>query len=202
MEVGISPISYKGDLSQGYQKWSSAFHIGIKNNFKQKWNGHFDLMIGKVQGQNPDYTFGTSTPNTFFSTSLISLNYDLQFNIIKKKNFILYISQGIGLLRFIPKDEFNSSLSDKFNTRAKNETYNNVSFIFPHSIGFMYFLPNNYGAGFQIGRLVPTTDYIDNISQLSSYKKPDNLLMIKFSFYAPISFKSNSNPSPTSTNTK
>jgi hypothetical protein len=190
IEIGVSPISYKGDLSQGYQKWTSGFHIGIKKNNKKKLNGHFNLMIGNVIGQNINYSFAsnTGTPTRFFKSSLIALNYDLQFNLIKKDNFILYISQGVGLLRFTPKDEENNDLGQKFNTRAKNETFNNIALMLPHSIGVMYFLKNNYGGGFQIGRLTPTTDYIDNISQLSSYKKPDNIIMVKFTFIAPLSY--------------
>jgi hypothetical protein len=190
LEVGVSPLSYKGDLSQGYQQWTSGFHIGLKRNNKKKLNGHFNLMIGNVSGQNINYSFtsSTGTPSKFFKSSLISLNYDLQFNLIKKDNFILYISQGIGLLRFTPKDDENNDLGQKFNTRAKNETFNNIALMLPQSIGFMYFLKNNYGGGFQIGRLTPTTDYIDNISQLSSYKKPDNIFMVKFTFIVPLSY--------------
>jgi hypothetical protein len=195
IEVGISPLSYKGDLSQGYEKWTSAFHIGLKRNTKKKVNGHFDLMIGSVEGQNINYAYNTSaSPNKFFKTNVASLNYDIQFNILKKERYILYISQGIGLIRFVPKDEFGEELSGKFNTRAKNEIFNNISFMFPQSIGFMYFFKNDYGAGFQLGRLTPATDYIDNISKLSNYKKPDNIFMFKFSVLAPISYKKNETP--------
>lgn len=191
LELGVSPLSYKGDLSQGYENWTSGFHIGLKRNTKEKWNGHFNLMIGNVTGQNPEYTYpaSSSTPSLFFKTNLISLNYDLQYNLLKKNNFILYISQGIGLLRFSPKDEENNSLSDKFTTRAKDENFNNISFIFPHYIGFIYFLKNSYGLGMNIGRINPATDYIDNISKLSNYKKPDNIFSFRFSIFIPISFK-------------
>lgn len=196
LELGISPISYKGDLSQGYQKWTSAFHIGLKRNDKKRVNGHFNLMAGTINGQNIHYSFpsSTATPSRFFKTTFIALNYDVQYNIIKKDHFILFISQGIGLLRFTPKNEDNEDLSDKFNTRAKDETFNNIAFFFPHSIGFMYFLPNNYGAGFQIGRLSPATDYLDNISLLSDYSKPDNILAFKFTVLAPLTYKKAATP--------
>ena len=191
IELGASPISYKGDLSQGYQKWGSGFHIGIKRNNKKRMNGHFNVMIGSVSGQNVNYSYPASTaiPNQFFKARLFTLNYDLQYNIIKKDRFIFYISQGIGLMRFSPKDEDNVNLADKFNTRAKDESFNNISFMLPHYIGIIYFLKNYYGVGFQIGRLTPTTDYLDNISQLSTYKKPDNILSVKFTVYAPLSYK-------------
>jgi hypothetical protein len=190
LELGVSPLSYKGDLSRGYEKWTSAFNLGLKRNNKKTWNGHFNLMVGSVTGQNINYTFESSaTPNNFFKATLVSLNYDLQYNIIKKDNFILYVSQGIGLMRFITRDEDNNDFADQFSTRAKNETYNNITLILPHHIGIIYLFKNNYGAGFQLGRLTPTTDYLDNISQLSSYKKPDNIFAFRFSFYAPLSYK-------------
>lgn len=189
-ELGISPVSYKGDLSQGYEKWTSAFHIGLKRNNKERLNGHFNLMIGTVTGQDINYDYpSNSVPNNFVKTSLVSINYDLQFNLIKKEHFILYISQGLGLMRFTPKDEEGNKLGDKFNTRAKNETYNTITVFFPHAIGCMYFLPNNYGVGIQVGRFSPATDYLDNISQLSSYKKPDNIMAIKFTILAPLSLR-------------
>jgi hypothetical protein len=196
VELGLSPLSYKGDLSQGYQKWTSAFHLGLKRNNKKKWNGHFNFMMGSVTGQNINYTYPSSsaTPNSYFKSSIVSLQYDIQYNLIKKEHFILYISQGIGLMRFVIRDEDNNDLSDKFNTRAKNETFNNIAFFFPHSIGFMYFLSNNYGAGFQVGRLSPASDYLDNISQLSDYKKPDNILAFKFTILAPLTYKKEPTP--------
>lgn len=196
VELGISPLSYKGDLNQGYQKWTSAFHIGLKKNNKKKLNGHFNFMMGSVTGQNINYVYpsATATPNSYFKSSIVSFQYDVQYNLIKKDHFILYISQGIGLLRFVIRDEDNNDLSDKFNTRAKNETFNNIAFFFPHSIGFMYFLSNNYGVGFQAGRLSPASDYLDNISQLSDYKKPDNILAFKFTILAPLTYKKEPTP--------
>jgi hypothetical protein len=197
MEIGVCPISYKGDLSQGYQNWTSAFQLGLKRNGKKRVNGHFNLLIGTILGQNAGYSYSNSSPNQFFKTSFLSINYDVQYNIIKKDHFILYISQGIGLMRFTVKDEDNTDLADKFNTRAKNETYNNITFFFPHSIGVMYFLKNDYGLGFQAGRFSPGTDYLDNISKLSTYKGADNILAFRFSFIVPITYKKATDASPT-----
>jgi hypothetical protein len=191
IEAGLSAIAYKGDLSSKYANWSSALNIAIRWNKKKRLNGHINLMIGKVTGQNYEiqYSDNATPPNTannFFKSSIFSLNYDLQVNLIKKEHFILYIGQGIGLLRFLPKDENNESLIDKGRTRAKNETYNNLSIILPSHAGFIFTLKNNFGIGFQAGWLNPVTDYIDNISELSNYAKKDNLLAYKFSFLIPM----------------
>lgn len=198
-ELGLSANSYKGDLSSSFDKWTSSVHLGMRFNRKERLNGRFGLMAGNVTGENRDYEFieesgVPASPNKFFNTRLISLNYDLNINLIKTNNFILYFSQGIGLLRFNPRDANNEKLEEKFNTRARNELYNNISFIFPTNLGVMYILPNHYALGFQAGFMNPSTDYIDNISQWGHRDKKDNILMYRLTFYAPLTYK-NGEPS-------
>jgi hypothetical protein len=199
LETGIGPTAYKGDLSNHYQKFSSSFHLGLLMKNDKRMNGHFDLMIGNITGQNANLTFpidtttATPTPNKFFRTSLFSVNYDLIIKLIKKKNFTLYISQGIGILRFKPVDENKNNLSDQFNTREENETYNNFTIMLPTNIGAIYTLKNNYGLGVQLGWLNSQSDYLDNISKWGTRTKKDNVFICKFSFYVPLTFVS-SNP--------
>jgi hypothetical protein len=193
-EIGIGPNAYKGDLSGSYQKFSSSFHLGIMFKNDKRLNSHFGLMIGNITGQNPhlsfpvDTTMPAPTPNKVFKTTLFSVNYDLMIKLIKKENFTLYISQGIGVLRFNPKDENNENLSDQFNSRAENETFNNFTIMLPTNIGAMYTLKNNYGFGFQMGWLNSQSDYLDNISMWGSREKKDNVFLCKFSFYAPLAY--------------
>ncbi|HEY8401924.1 MAG TPA: hypothetical protein VIK89_11715 [Cytophagaceae bacterium] len=194
-EAALSANSYKGDLHSNYQKWTGAFHAGILLNHKYRLNGHFGLMAGTIMGDNADYQFtdnsgNTATPNTFFKTSIIALNYDIHLNLLKKNNYIVYLTQGAGLLRFSPKNELNEELTGQFNTRAKNETYSNITLFFPTGIGAIYLFPNGYGAGFQATYLNTTSDYLDNISQYGHRQKKDNVLSYRFSFYIPISYKS------------
>ncbi|MCR6638832.1 MAG: hypothetical protein NVV82_07550 [Sporocytophaga sp.] len=142
-------------------------------------------------GQNGKYEFNpdlnpSPTPNTYFKTTLIGINYDLQLNLIKRKWGCFFISQGIGLMRFTPKDQHNDKLQTKLSTRAKGEDYNNVTFVFPTKAGVMFFLPSWYAIGLQAGYLNPTSDYLDNISNWGIKKKKDNILTIKISVFIPI----------------
>jgi len=191
LTVGMGGTSYRGDLTKRFESWGGTFHAGIVFNKKKRVNGYIHLMIGGVRGNNDSYTFQsttttTATPNTYFKTSLFSLGYEIRINIIKKDFFTFYISPGIGLLHFTPKDEFNTSYANQLNTRAKGETYSNTALMIPIKIGATYYLPSGYGIGVDGGFLNPLTDYIDNISIWGSRKKKDNLLQLNLMLYIPI----------------
>jgi hypothetical protein len=193
LEIGMSGNSYKGDLSSGYYKWAGGYHFGILLNRKKRLNGHFNLMIGNIVAQNPDYYYdnGAATPpspNKFSNTRLITVNYDLHINLVKRSNFIFYLYQGIGAMRFDPRDTDNNKLLDQLNSRAKNETYSNITIFFPHGIGALYTLKQGYGVGLQTGFINPASDYLDNISQWGTVKKKDNILTFKLTLYAPLNF--------------
>ncbi|UII29380.1 hypothetical protein LVD15_13400 [Fulvivirga maritima] len=178
--------AYNGDLSQ-YDQYGALFHIGLQLNKNRKFNGNFNLGIGSVRGENSQFRLNDNleaTPNRYFKTSYLFINYDLHYNIIKKEQVIVYISQGIGLFRFNPKDEDGNNLSDQSNTRNSDETYSNLTLMLPTSVGAIYFLPNEWGVGFQAGLLNTMTNYIDNISELGDGGN-DNILEFRLAFYVP-----------------
>lgn len=190
LEIGVGATAYKGDLNSRYDYWASSLQIGIKFNKKERLNSHLNLTIGSVVGQNNQYKFTSNnvqtTPNLYFKTSIFSFQYDLQYNFIKKTNFILYMSQGIGFLRFVPKDEEGKELQDQRNTRASDETYENTTIILPLSFGAMYILKNGYGFGVQTSYLFPQTDYIDNISGWGQESGKDKIAIVKFWVAVPL----------------
>ncbi len=191
LEIGISANAYRGDLASSYQKWASAFQAGIKLNHSRRLSGHFGLAIGTVTGQNPAYVFtGPSdvppTPNRYFRSTFFSLNYDLQVHVWRTKHWTAYVSQGVGFMRFTARDDQNRDLQSNLATRPTDETYSNVSVVFPTQAGLMYLLPNEYGVGLQAGWLNPITDYLDNISQWGNRNKKDNVFWVKFLFVVPL----------------
>ncbi len=194
LEVGVSSNAYRGDLATKYQKWASGFQLGLKLNAKKRLNGHFNLGIGSITGQNPNYQFSGSvekpaTPNLFFKTSYLSLNYDLQVNLLKTRHWIVYVSQGAGLIRYNPKDDRNKGLQSQFGTRPEEESYTNITLLLPTQAGAIYLFENGFGLGVQTGWLNSQTDYLDNISQWGNRSKKDNVLQFRFSFLAPVNFQ-------------
>ena len=80
LELGVIANAYRGDLTTRYEKWTQAFHIGVKLSRKKRLNGHVGLTIGKINGENINYSSPLPvppTPNKFFTTNFIIFNYDL-----------------------------------------------------------------------------------------------------------------------------
>ncbi|MFY0650455.1 MAG: hypothetical protein JXQ96_00410 [Cyclobacteriaceae bacterium] len=189
---GMGPSAYKGDLNGGFDKWSSSMYLGVKFNRFNKINGNFTLTIGTVNGQNVNYVFDngglpTPAPNRFFKTKFVGLNYELHYNFIDKENLKVYASQGIGIMRFDPKDEFNTSLIDQLETRAPSETYGNITLMLPTQVGVLYSLPNELSVGLQLGFSNTLSDYIDNISTYSAQGGKDNIFSYRFELHIPVS---------------
>lgn len=189
LELGVSANTYRGDLST-YQKFTSCFHVALKFNQARKINGRIGISSGFITGDNRLYTFRTSeglaSPNTFFKTNLISFDFELQYNLIKTRQWIVYLSQGIGLNRINVKDKNGESLLNNLDTRAAGEAYTNFVFSLPTGIGAMYIFKNGYAFGTQAQFLNTTSDYLDNISAWSVKTGSDNIFRLKFSFFAPL----------------
>lgn len=186
IEAGIAPVSYKGDLSPGYSSWGNSYHIGFRFNTRKRLNGHLNFMFGKFSSSNPFLDQINSSPNTFFKTSFIALQYDLQLYIIKNSWMGFYLSPGVGFLRYIPKDSEGNRLIDDPKTRNKNEEYGSITFMLPLQAGLSFFLPTGQGLGLQAGWVNSFSDYLDNISQLGKVKKKDNLLMYRIFVSIPL----------------
>lgn len=192
VELGVSANSYKGDIRHSYTDWATGVNVGILFNKAKRVNGHFNLMIGSAVAQNPNYFFDDGsdpqpTPNEFARIKMYAFNFDLHINLYKKNNFIVYLYQGLGLVRFDPRDSENKKLLDQLNTRAQGETYSNISFMLPHGLGVLYVSKPGFGVGFQAGYLNTTSDYLDNVSKWGDRAKKDNILSYKMTVYIPFS---------------
>jgi hypothetical protein len=186
--MGLSGNHYRGDL-QGGTQFKPGLHLGLKFNKDQRLNGNFTLSLAQVEGQDPGFFPDTEPnirPNRYFTSTFFAANYMLQYNLIKKERYRLYIGQGIGLFRYNPKDEQDRPLQDQRSTRLPNEEYGNISLMLPTAAGLIYFLPNQWGIGFQASLLNPLTDYLDNISELGPKKGNDNVLQFRLQLLVPL----------------
>ncbi|MCS7020100.1 MAG: hypothetical protein RMJ87_13685 [Cytophagales bacterium] len=187
MALGTSMIAYNGELSQ-YNTFSAMFH-GKLIQTRNRWlNPAVEFGGGKLTANNVRYTSETGTPNRSFNTSFFHLSAQLQLNLIKKPHQCLYLSQGIGMMRFSPQDDRNNALLKRPETRANEETYSNFALLLPTAIGGTYQFPNHWGIGMEVGLLNTRTDYLDNISLLGDPSTKDNVLRIQFAVIAPLSY--------------
>lgn len=190
LSIGISSLAYKGDLGQNYSKWSGGFSAGLQFNTHKKWSGSINLLAGNVTGQDTSPSFNLDpesgrTPNTYFKTSVVSLYYQLFWNVYSGKRLRLFVGQGAGLLRYEPKNEEGLSLASQNNTRASNESYGSLTVLAPSSLGAAWKFKNNFGVGYRLTLFNTATNYLDNISQLGS-QGGDNVLGHQLSLMIPV----------------
>lgn len=188
LQVGGSMNAYKGDLSPSYQKWSSAFHLGVVS-FAGRWlNPTASLSFGNLTGQQTDYNYlaPPSKANTFFKTNFAQLSLGARLNAIKSDYLTVYVQPNISVMRFTPLDIRNQKLADQAETRALGETLPSTALAFPISVGAMYaFKASDIGIGAEVGLLNPMTKYLDNIGDYGN-GSTDNSLQVKLSVYVPL----------------
>jgi hypothetical protein len=128
--------------------------------------------------------------NRFFDTRYLNVHFEFHYTVFKFGNSELFVSQGLGLFRFNPLDSDKSPLLSQSFTRAEDEGYGLISFMFPSQMGFHMRLVNGFGIGVQAGFYNPLTNYIDNIGELGQGRNFDNLLFFRMMFFVPIKLPS------------
>ena len=193
LTVGTGLLTYKGDMGT-YDKSGMGFNIGLRLTKKKLLNGSFNLGFGSISDDDPNtpkaQQFNDLIPNSYFKSSIAYLNYALNINIIKNEKWWVYLSQGIGFVRFSPKNENGEKLVDLDNTREAGEEYRTSAFMLPTSLGFVYHLSDDWGIGMNTALLNTQSDYLDNISKLGSSGN-DNVLSVLFTLNKRIHLSSN-----------
>ncbi len=190
----FSASGLRGDLNSRYRTWLPGWHVGLRFNRKKQLNGTFQFGTGRVVSEKLNVFFSSNDiprpePVNYVSTRFFTVGYDLQANVFRYKNILAYASLGFHLLQFNPKDKEGKSLSgeDRNKTRARGETYGNISTCFPTLVGITYFFKNQMGLGLQAGWLNQTTGYLDNMKQLGESGRRDNVATFRFQFFSPLS---------------
>jgi hypothetical protein len=186
--AGANALAYKGSLQKSYARWTPGFQFGVYFQKRKLVNGMLTATFGQVIGEDRDYSKPAKfsdqiQPVSKFQTNIFSLQYELQLLLFRYKGFRLFASQGIGFLRFTPKDWEGNSLIEKDRTRAPDESYSKNSIQFPTQVGLQYWFPNKMGFGIQAGWLNSTSKFIDNMSKLSGNEVADNIATFRFQFY-------------------
>ncbi|MEM9858425.1 MAG: hypothetical protein AAF843_13765 [Bacteroidota bacterium] len=184
---GGSANSYRGELSN-YGTWSGGVQVGLIFNKNKKLSGSLQFGLGTVSGSDRSFALQTNagepTPNTFTKTNFSFLNYAARFTFLRKSSFSAYVSQGMGFMRFNPKDEFGDDLIDQDTTRPPDEEYRNISLILPTGLGAVYLFDNGFGINLEGCFMNTASDHIDNIAQFGD-SKADNLLSTRLTLLIP-----------------
>jgi hypothetical protein len=187
--AGFSSWQYSGSYA-GSQPLNAGFFVGFKTNKARYFNTRFELGFGRAQGQSMTFAnlYGNSNqgPSPSFITDIYYGGLDLNLNILKKPSHTLYITGGIGLMRFDPKDGQGNGLATINTTRQLGEAYSQSSVWFPLGIGATYWILNGPGIGLQVTYQNPSTRYIDNVDKLSPNSVADQLFVTRVSIFIPL----------------
>ena len=199
--VGGSANGFKGELNEHYNRFGPGGHVTLQLNKKKRLNGTFNLQVATLRMQTIPQLIqlpegSTARPATLVKTSFVALHYDLHLNLIKTNRWIVYLSQGVGLLRFSAEDGGGNNLADNTTTRGQGEEVSPISILLPTSAGIQHLFKSGYGLGFQVGVLNPGTDYLDNMEDLAKTKQSDNVLQYRFSLAIPLSFPDSDGSQP------
>lgn len=191
LTAGFSAISYKGSLSGSYSRWTPAYHIGLRLEKKKLLSSFLGIGFGRYIGEDRAYRLPARAdqnlqPSPAFEGSFFSLHYEARFLLFRFKSITMQATQGIGLFRFSVEDRSGNKLSEKPKSRAAGEAYSQNSFFFPSGLLVQFQFPNRMSLGFQAGWYNNSSQYLDNMKNLSLNQNRDNLASLRFHVSLPL----------------
>ena len=185
--VGLLGASYVGDLNvdgNALHRFHPGVSISLQFDSEKLITPQLNTGFAKVVAQNRDLqpVEGVS-PNSFVETPFFFVDFRLRARFLREKAFHPYVSAGIGLLGYTPKDEDGNNLLDNISTRQEGETYGSITAGFPMSIGAELELSPLIGMGLEYTHRFTASDYLDNISQLGTRDGNDKLQSLLVSIY-------------------
>jgi opacity protein-like surface antigen len=161
-----------------------SIYAGIRYKLKSNMAVKLNLIHGSSSGsdigsKNPERNFSFKT--SFFEPSVqyeyyFIGDYDQNRNVASLFNrrgmindyrtFTAYGFLGVGGLFFNPKLSFNGSPPDPTVNYFSN--YSKMSVVIPFGLGVKYVVDRYWSIGFEFGRRITFTDYLDGISSAYS----------------------------------
>ena len=183
--IGLLAAGYAGDLtvnSHPFERFSAGASLSLQFASEKLISPQLNGGFGKFSAQDRDIAAVEGVqPNTFVETPFFFVDLRIKARFLRETGFNPYISAGIGMLGFTPRDGMGNSLLDNYSTRQEGETYGSITANFPLSAGFEVKLGPILLVGLEYTYRVTTTDYLDNISALGQKEGNDNLQSILLS---------------------
>lgn len=192
---GIAGNIYIGDLNQKISDTRNVypgFYISTRFSRKGTFFSSFNLGYATLSEQLHDGETMTVSgagyqASTFFSTRIYSIDYRLQYILLKKIPYSPYLKAGAGLMRFAPFDLNGVNLATNLFSRPEFEDYSVFSYYFPVGAGFQYRANPHLYLSAEYNMYLSGTDYLDNIGSNGTKQGKDYFHSIQFSVYVRIS---------------
>ncbi len=196
--VGLLGASYVGDLNTNggsLERFSPGANLSLQFASDHLLSPQLNAGFGKFMAQDRDLKAVEGVqPNTFVQTSFFYVDLRLKARFLREAFVHPYLSAGVGLLGFTPKDGEDNSLIDNLASRKDGETFGSITAGLPLSTGFELAFSPIILVGLEYTYRITTTDYLDNIGQIGLRDGKDklhSLLLTLYITFDPDAMKSN-----------
>ena len=191
LEIGLlgGGMVYTGDTHCEQFFFSRVNPAGgayLRYNFSDVLSTRFNLIAGKISGNDADYPNRSHGDRNFsFTSNLVDANLMLEWEPFGKKRYenanafrkILspYLAVGAGFLYGKPVVNYNeaNNVANAANIALDKANTKNTFFNVPFGAGVRYDLSRRLTLGLEGFFRLPFTDYLDGVSQSANSKKND-----------------------------
>lgn len=185
--MGLLGAAYSGDLAQGEEAFTRFYPgIGVSLQFvnEKLISPQLNTGFGKFVAQDRDLAAVEGVqPNTFVATNFFFVDFRLRARFLREKAVVPYLSAGIGLLGYTPKDMNGNNLVDNVGTRAEGEIFGSLTAGFPLSLGTEIYLNHLLSVGMEYTFRPTGSDYLDNVGMLGTKAGKDKIHSVLLSMY-------------------
>jgi hypothetical protein len=185
--LGLQGTTYVGDLNTDGTAWhrfspgaSLSLQFASKKLLSPQLNAGFGRIVAQDRSLEPVEGI---QPNTFVQTPFFFLDLRLKARFLREAPIHPYLSAGVGMLGYSPKDGDGNNLIDNFATRYEGETYGSMSAAFPLSAGVEIPLHPILLLGLEYTYRPTTSDYLDNVGQAGLRPGKDKLQSLMLTLY-------------------
>ena len=178
---GYTGNAYRGDLTQeSSAMWRAepGANLSVNLDNLKKLRLQFNLGFGGFTEQAdeplPMAPEGIA-PNEFVRTTFYYTDLRLQYRLFPDHAVTPYLSAGVGLFSFQPRDAAGNFLGENIFSRLPEEEYLTLIGSFPLSAGVEWKLNPILGIGLEYTYRLTGSDYLDNIGQLGTAPGADQL---------------------------
>jgi Outer membrane protein beta-barrel domain len=185
--LGLLGTTYVGDLnSQGgaWERFSPGACLSLQFASDHLLSPQLNAGFGKFVAQDRTLQSVEGVqPNTFVQTPFFFVDLRLKARFLRTLPVHPYLSAGVGLLGYTPKDADANNLIDNTATRNDGELYGSMTAGLPLSTGVEIRLSPILHLGLEYTYRITTSDYLDNIGQVGLRDGKDKLQSLLLSLY-------------------
>ncbi len=185
--IGLMGTSYVGDLNtQGgaWERFSPGACLSLQFASDHLLSPQLNAGFGRFVAQNRDLQAVEGVqPNTFVQTPFFFVDLRLKARFLREAMVHPYLSAGIGLLGYTPKDADGNNLIDNFATRQDGETFGSMTAGLPLSAGAELRVSPILMVGLEYTYRITTSDYLDNIGLVGLRDGKDKLQALLLTLY-------------------